>query len=92
MLLLTTAGIGKKLVTAFAVVEKDHVWEKHTTSQKDSAWEALAQKSNGPTLGKANAVPWQLANRDNFVAKEPGPVAGWSALPTLSPHTSNRYA
>jgi hypothetical protein len=32
-----------------------------------------------------------LARRDSFTAKEPGPVTGVTAPPTLSAHTRNRY-
>jgi len=38
----------------------------------------------------AKIAPWCLASRDKLLAKVPGPVAGWSAPPTLSAHTRNR--
>ena len=40
--------------------------------------------------GFAKIAPWWLASRDSLVAKEPGPVAGWTSPPTLSAHTRNR--
>ena len=39
----------------------------------------------------AKIAPWCLASRDNLLAKVPGQVAGWTAPPTLSAHTRNRY-
>jgi hypothetical protein len=41
--------------------------------------------------GFAKIAPWCLASRDTLLAKEPGPVVGWTAPPTLSAHTRNRY-
>jgi hypothetical protein len=38
----------------------------------------------------AKIAPWCLARRDNFSAKEPGPVTGVTSPPTLSAHTRNR--
>jgi hypothetical protein len=40
--------------------------------------------------GFAKIAPWCLASQDSLLAKEPGPVAGWTAPPTLSAHTRNR--
>jgi hypothetical protein len=45
--------------------------------------------------GFAKIAPWCLASRDpslrsGLLAKVPGPVTGWTALPTLSAHTRNR--
>jgi len=40
--------------------------------------------------GFAKIAPWCLASRDKLLAKAPGPVAGWTAPPTLSAHTRNR--
>jgi len=40
--------------------------------------------------GFAKIAPWCLASRDSLLAKEPGPVTGWTAPPTLSAHTRNR--
>ena len=35
----------------------------------------------------ANAVPWRLAHRDNFPAKEPGLITDGLTPPTLSAYT-----
>jgi len=43
------------------------------------------------TAVKAKIAPWCLASRDSLLAKEPGPVTGWTAPPTLSAHTRNRW-
>jgi hypothetical protein len=40
----------------------------------------------------AKIAPWCLASGDKLLAKVPGPVAGWTAPPTLSAHTRNRYS
>jgi hypothetical protein len=40
----------------------------------------------------AKIAPWCLASRDSLLPKEPGPVTGWTAPPTLSAHTRNRYS
>ena len=86
---LQQAGIGKKLVTAFAAIKTNLYWMINCVSNIVLLQcRASAQKSNGLTHWNANAVPWQLAHRDNFQAKVPGQVAGWAALPTLSPYTS----
>jgi len=42
--------------------------------------------------GPAKNTPWWLASRDSLLPKEPGLVIGWTAPPTLSAHTRNRYA
>jgi hypothetical protein len=41
-----------------------------------------------PHTSFANAVPWRLSRRDNFVTKEPGRVTGGLTPPTLPAHTS----
>jgi hypothetical protein len=42
--------------------------------------------------GFAKIAPWCLASRDSLLAKEHGPVTGWTSPPTLSAHTRNRCA
>ena len=41
-----------------------------------------------PHTSFANAVPWRLSRRDNFVAKAPEQVTGGLTPPTLPAHTS----
>jgi hypothetical protein len=40
--------------------------------------------------GFAKIAPWCLASQDNFLAKVPGLLIGWTSPPTLSAHTHNR--
>jgi hypothetical protein len=50
----------------------------------------LSPFTNFDKPGFAKIAPWCLARRDNFSAKEPGPVTGVTSPPTLSAHTRNR--
>ena len=63
--------------------------------EKKSEYKIIRVGESKPTKTKsraphwiANAVPWRLSRRDNFVAKEPGQVIGGLTPPTLPAHTS----
>jgi hypothetical protein len=75
-----TSGISKKLVTIFASHLDNFIMKPN-----------LLPFTSFIKSGFAKIAPWCLASRDKLLPKVPGPVAGWTAPPTLSAHTHNRY-
>jgi hypothetical protein len=51
---------------------------------------SLSSFTNFVKPGFAKIAPWCLASRDSLLAKESGPVIGWTSPPTLSAHTRKR--